>query len=56
MCIRDSAYTVSILADSTPPVIAYTLNGAAPGSDPTAWYTTDVALAWSCLLYTSRCV
>ena len=39
-------YTVFI-DDPTPPVISYTLNGAAPGSDPTAWYTTDVALAWS---------
>ena len=45
--VAKRAYMVNILADSTPPVIAYTLNGAAPGSDPTAWYTTDVALAWS---------
>ena len=42
------ASTVTIIADSSPPTIGYTLNGdASPFTDPTAWYTGDVAIAWT---------
>ena len=45
------AYTVTIMADGTPPVITYTLNGdAAPPATPdgeNGWYISNVAVAWT---------
>ena len=44
-------YTLTIVADSTPPVISYTLNGhAAPPATPdgdNGWYVSNVAVAWT---------
>ena len=38
-------YTVTIIADTTPPVIDYTLTGGPLGSND--WYRGDVSLTWS---------
>ena len=41
-----SSYTVTIIADSTPPQIGYTLTPAAPdGSN--GWYVSDIGIDWT---------
>jgi alpha-tubulin suppressor-like RCC1 family protein len=40
------SYTVTIIADSTPPVISYTLAPPSPNGS-NGWYTSNIGIAWS---------
>lgn len=44
--VATRAYTVNIIADSTPPAIAYTFTPPVPDGG-NGWYVSDVGIAWS---------